>query len=110
MKSNLTREYHYTGDYWGYTQIQNQDGSITRNYFFNRKVKMLLSVNLLGELVIISQEKMQLNGKIKNIVDKIGQEIYTDGEWTITQTAPLLGPLGTKDGYQYRAELTAGNI
>ncbi len=110
MKSNIIKDFHYTGDYYGYTQTQNSDGTFNRKYYFTRKVKMSLRVNLLGELVIISHDKMQLNSKIKNIVDKIGTQIYSDGEWTITQTAPLLGPLGTKDGYQYRAELTAGNV
>ena len=111
MRSTIAKNFHYTGDYYGYTRTLNEDGiTYTYSYFLTRKVKMALSVNLLGELVITSPEKMQINGKLKNVVDRAGIEIYTNGEWTISQTAPLLGPLGTKDGYQYKAALTAGNI
>ena len=111
MKNSTGKEYYYTGDYWGYTRSLNSDGvTYTYNYFFNRKVKMTLSINLLGELIISSQDKMQLDGKIKNIVDRNQEEIYTDGVWKITQTAPLLASLGIKDGYQYRAILVEGQI
>jgi len=111
MKSNIAKNLHYTGDYWGYTRTLNADGTTyTYNYFLTRKVKMSLSVNLLGELVITSPEKMQINGKLKNVVDRTGKEIYTNGEWTISQTSPLLGSLGVKEGYQYKAALSSGNI
>ncbi len=111
MKANITKNLHYTADYWGYTRTLNSDGvNYTYSYFFTRKVKLTIDVNLLGELVITSPEKMQINGKLKNVVDRSGREIYTNGEWTISQTAPLLGPLGVKEGYKYKATLTAGNI
>ena len=116
MKGNVTKEYFYIGDYYGFTREDlgtDPDTGLpiyNYNYFYSRKVKMNLSINLLGELVIISPEKMQLNGKIKNILDAAQAEIYEGGEWTIYQTAPLLGPLGLKEGYQYKARLTAGDI
>jgi len=74
------------------------------------QVKLSLSVNLLGELVIDSETKMQLEGQLKNIVDRNGEEIYDAGQWQITQTMPLLSGLGTKEGYRYRARLIAGAI
>lgn len=115
MKGNVTKEYYYLGDYYGFTREQtgvDEDNLpiYEYTYFYSRKVKMNLSINLLGELIVISPEKMQLNGKIKNILDAAGEEIYEGGEWTIYQTAPLLGPLGLKEGYQYKARLTAGDI
>lgn len=110
MKTNAVNNYPFTGEYWGYTRTTNTDGTFNYSYYFTRNVDMALSVNILGQLVIHSKEKMQLTGKIKNIVDRNGEEIYENGEWTITQTAPLLGALGTKEGYQYKADLTAGNI
>lgn len=117
MKGNVTKDYFYTGDYYGFTREEVElEGSnpvttfFEYTYFYSRKVKMNLSISLIGDLVIVSPEKLQLNGKIKNIVDAAGEEIYEDAEWTIYQTAPLLGPLGLKEGYQYRAEITAGNL
>jgi hypothetical protein len=73
-------------------------------------VSLALSVNLLGDLVIESESKMQLNAYLQNIVDANGEEIYTDGQWKIFQTAPLLGPMGLKNGYRYRANIIAGNV
>ena len=116
MKGNITKEYFYIGDYYGFTRedtgIDPETGlqTYSYDYFYSRKIKMNLSINLLGELIILSPEKMQLNGKIKNILDASKEEIYENGEWTIYQTAPLLGPLGLKEGYQYKARLTAGDI
>lgn len=53
---------------------------------------------------------MQIDAYLKNIKDRNGEEIYTNGKWQIVQTAPLLGPLGIKYGYQYRADLIEGEI
>jgi len=112
MKANTTKQYPYLGDYYGYTVVTSADGTVSNNVYTTvpTPVTMQLSVNLLGELVIESQTKMQMNGYIKNIVDANNDEIYTDGEWKILQTAPLLGPMGLKAGYKYRAQLIAGNI
>jgi hypothetical protein len=110
MKGNVVKEYHYTGEYYGYTRISIGEDLYEYTYFYNRKVKMALSINMMGELVIHSPDKMQLDGKITNIVDRNGEEIYTNGEWSITQTAPLLGHLGVKEGYQYKAILVNGEI
>lgn len=112
MKANTTKQYLYTGDLYGYRQVTSADGAVTENVY-NKipiQVALALSVNLLGELVIESQTKMQINAYIKNIVDANNEEIYTDGEWKIVQTAPLLGPMGLKAGYRYRALIIAGAI
>jgi hypothetical protein len=74
------------------------------------QVNMALSVNLLGDLVIESESKMQLNANLFNVLDANGEEIYVGGQWQIFQTAPLLGPMGLKNGYRYRARIIAGNI
>jgi len=104
--------YPYTADYYSYSVITTADGLVSNNVYtkFPTQVKMQLSVNLLGDLLIKSPSKMQLNGHISNIVDKAGEEIYMNGEWIIFQTAPLLGPLGFKSGYHYRAKLISGQI
>jgi hypothetical protein len=112
MKPNLTKQYPYTGDYYSYTLITSADGTVTERRYTTlpRQVKMSLSVNFLGELLIDSETKMQLDGKLKNIVDKNGEEIYEAGEWQINQTMPILSTLGTKEGYRYRAKIIGGII
>jgi hypothetical protein len=111
MKTGTTVQYKYAGDHYGYTLVTSADGTVTNKvYSFNGKVLMQLSTNLLGELVIKSRTKMQLESYLKNVLDANGEEIYTDGVWRITQTAPLLGSMGIKDGYQYRAILIEGQI
>lgn len=112
MKANTTKQYPYIGDYYSYTVVTSADGLVSNNVYATipAQVTMQLSVNLLGELVIESQTKMQLNSYLKNIVDANDEEIYTNGEWQITRTAPYLGPMGLKAGYQYRATLVNGQI
>jgi len=112
MKANTTKQYPYLGDYYGYTIVTSADGLVSNRVYtaVATPITMDLSVNLLGDLVIESQTKMQLNGYIQNIVDANDEEIYTDGQWKIIQTAPLLGPMGLKAGYKYRAGIIAGNI
>jgi hypothetical protein len=53
---------------------------------------------------------LQLNGYLKKILDKNGDEIYEDGVWKITSTMPILNAFGIKDGYRYNAQLIEGNI
>jgi hypothetical protein len=112
MKPIVAKQYPYTGDYYSYTLITSADGTVTERRYATipTEVKLSLSVNLLGELVIDSETKMQLAGKLKNIVDRNSESIYQNGEWDIVQTMPVLSGLGTKEGYRYRARLIAGNI
>jgi hypothetical protein len=112
MKPNLAKQYPYTADYYGYRIITSADGTVTtREYDITpTQVTTSLSVNLLGELVIDSETKMQLNGYLKNVKDKVGEQIYQNGQWQIIQTAPILSAIGTKEGYRYRAILIAGEI
>jgi hypothetical protein len=112
MRANTTKQYPYTGDLYGYTVVTSADGSVSERVYdeIPVRVALALSVNLLGDLIIESESKMQLNAYLQNIVDMNGEEIYVDGQWEIFQTAPLLGPMGLKAGYRYRARIIAGNI
>lgn len=112
MKANTTKQYLYTGDLYGYTLVTSADGSVTERVYDEVPVQvaLALSVNLAGELVIESESKMQLNAYLQNILDANGEEIYVDGQWKIVQTSPLLGPMGLKAGYKYRATIISGNI
>ena len=112
MKANTTKQYPYTGDYYSYRIITSADGTVTTKEYNTVPIvaELSLTVNLLGQLVVESPLKMQINSYLKNIVDKNGEEIYADGVWEIVQTAPILGPLGIKGGYQYRANLIQGEV
>ena len=81
MKANTTKQYPYLGDYYGYTVVTSADGTVTENVYATvpTQVTLELSVNLLGDLVIESQSKMQLNGYIKNIVDANTFKLVYDG-------------------------------
>lgn len=111
MRSNTTKEYHFTGDYYGYINVTSADGTVTERQYdaVPTQVNMTVSVNITGDLLIDSQTKMKINGYIFNILDRAGEEIYEDGQWIIVQTQPLLDPLGYKDGYRYRAKILAGD-
>jgi hypothetical protein len=112
MKSNTTKNYFYSGDYYSYTLVTSADGTVTTRQYVTSplQVTLALSVNLLGELVIETPYKMQVDGYLKNVLDRNNEEIYVGGVWQIIQTAPILGPLGVKDGYRYRARLIEGEI
>lgn len=111
MKPLAAKSYPYTANYFGYTTFTNEDGVVVKQYNSTpTSVKLALSVNILGELVIDSESKMQFEGRLVDVVDKNGDEIYIDGEWEIRQTMPILSPLGIKEGYRYRARIIAGAI
>lgn len=112
MKPIVAKQYPYSADYYGYRLVTSADGTVTEKQYdtIPITVKLALSVNLLGDLVIDSESKFQINSYLRNIVDRNGEEIYVDGVWEIYQTAPLLSTLGTKEGYRYRARLIDGLI
>jgi hypothetical protein len=112
MKPALTKQYPYAGDYYSYTLRTSADGTITERVYAGvpTQAALALSVNLLGDLVIESESKFQINSYLKNVLDRNGEQIYVDGVWEIYQTAPLLSALGTKEGYRYRARLIDGLI
>ena len=112
MKPIIAKTYPYAGDLYSYTISTSADGTVTTRVYSQTPVRtnMSLSVNLLGDLVIESQTKMQINAYLRNIVDRNGNPIYENGVWEIYQTAPLLTGIGTAEGYRYRARLIAGNV
>jgi len=112
MKLNITKNYFYLADYYSYTLITSADGTVTTKQYVivPAQVSLSLSVNLFGELIIDSLYKLQIDGYLKNILDRNGEEIYINGTWRIGQTAPILNALGYKEGYRYRAYLVDGQI
>jgi hypothetical protein len=112
MKPELTKQYPFTGDYYSYTLRTLADGTVTEKVFVGvpTQVQFDLKLNIIGQLQIASQTKMQRQSLIKNIRDKNGEEIYEDGVWEIVRGAPILSTIGTKEGYQYAATLISGDI
>jgi hypothetical protein len=112
MKLNTTKQYLYLADYYSYTIITSADGTVTTRQYVTvpQQVTVALSVNLLGELVAESSYKMQLDGYLKNVLDRNGDQIYENGVWQITQTAPILNGFAIKEGFKYRARLISGEI
>jgi hypothetical protein len=118
MRLNTTKNYFYLADYYSYTLLTSADGTVTTRQYVvvPQQVSTDITVNLnnntgvIGDLVITSEFKMQLDGYLKRILDKNGDEVYEDGVWKITSTMPLLNSLGLREGYRYTAQLIAGNI
>jgi hypothetical protein len=112
MKANTTKEYHFSADYYGYSIVTSADGLVSNNVYTTipTQIRMTLAVNITGDLVLDCETKMKINGYLKNVRDRADEEIYTDGEWQIVQTQPLLDPMGYKDGYRYRAKIIAGDF
>lgn len=112
MKPIVAKSYPYTADHYAYVLVTSADGTVTEKKFneVSTPVKLSLSTNIFGQLKVDSESKMQKNSVLKNVLDKNGEEIYTDGVWEIIQSAPNLSALGTKEGYQYVALLISGDI
>jgi len=118
MKLNTTKQYLYFGDYYSYTLVTSADELVTvREYttipqqvFLDIIVNLNIATGVIGDLIITSTSKMQLNSYLKNVLDKNGEEIYDGGVWKIISTMPILNSFGSKEGYRYNAQLIEGNI
>lgn len=105
-------KYNYTGDYFGYKKVTSADGLVTENVYDEvpQEFKMALSTTYIGDIVILTDFKLQQAGYIDNITDRNGVQIYTDGLWEIKSTQPVLNALGIVEGYKYKAKIISGNI
>jgi hypothetical protein len=105
-------KYNYSGDYYGYTKVTSADGSVTENVYDEvpQQFKMSLSTSFIGDIIILTDSKLQQAGYISNITDRNGAEIYTDGLWEIRSTQPLVNALGIVEGYKYKAKIISGNV
>ena len=105
-------KYNYSGDYYGYTMVTSADETVTEkryNNFFT-KITFSLSTSFIGDIVILSDSKLQNSGKIINIVDRNGNEVYQNGEWEIKQTQPVVNAMGIVEGYKYKAKIISGDV
>lgn len=105
-------KYNYTAEYYGYTLVTSADGTVTTREYVTIPTGILmgLSTSFIGDLIILTDQKMQINGYLKNVLDRNGKEIYVDGIWQITSTQPVLNALGIVEGYKYKAKLIDGEV
>jgi len=81
MLFNTYQPYHYLVDYYSYESITSADGTVTsRNYLtVPVTVAVGISTSFIGDLVILSNAKMQKDGLLKNLRDRNNDEVYPDG-------------------------------
>lgn len=105
-------KYTYNADYYGYTTRTSADGSITENVYntFSTKISLALSTTFIGDIIILTDVKLQNAGHILNITDRNGNPVYVDGEWEIKQTQPVVNAMGIIDGYKYKAKIISGDV
>lgn len=125
MKFNTTRKFPYVADYYSYRTVTSADGRVTQNVYsvVPTQIRISMSSDLalggastvtgtdLGSVFIDTRSILQLKGRIKNVLDSLGNTMYEGGgEWEVTMSAPYLGPGGIQDGYKYRLAQIKGNV
>lgn len=105
-------KYNYTAEYYGYTKVTSADGSVTENVYTEvpEQIILALSTTFTGDIVILTNSKLQKAGYVANIQDRNGTEIYIDGRWEIKSTQPVVNALGIVEGYKYKAKIISGDI
>lgn len=105
-------KYNYTADYYAYTKVTSADGSVTENVYDEvpQSIILALSTTFIGDIVILTDSKLQNKGYISNITDRNGNPVYVDGLWEIKQTQPIVNALGIVEGYKYKAKIISGDV
>ena len=112
MLFNTVKNRNYTVDYRGYTTITTADGLVTNKaYRVNpTTIKVQISTSFTGDLILLANEKLQLNGYLDNLVDRNNNSVYEDATWNITSTQPVVNAVGLVEGYKYKAKIILGNV
>lgn len=112
MLFNAYKTYPYTVDYYSYTLITSADGTVTEKRYSTipQEIKVAISTSFIGDLIIIAREKLQKNGRLANLIDRNGTEIYPEAIWEITSTMPRTSPVGFVEGFKYKAKIISGNV
>ncbi len=105
-------KYNYSADYYAYTKVTSADGSVTENIYDEvpQPIILALSTTFVGDIVILTNSKLQKAGYLANIQDRNGNEVYIDGTWEIKSTQPVVNALGIVEGYKYKAKIISGDI
>lgn len=112
MLFNSYKTYPYTADYYSYEVITSADGTVSEKRYSTipEQIKASVSTSFIGDLVIVTTSKLQNVGKIQNLLDRNGKEIYEDGVWEIKSTQPIVSSIGFVQGYKYKAKLISGDV
>jgi len=112
MLFNTVKNRNYTVDYRGYTLVTSADGLVTeRRYAVTpTTIRVQISTSFTGDLIILADDKLQLDGYLDNLVDRNNIPVYEDARWRISSTQPLVNAVGLVEGYKYKAKIISGNI
>jgi len=112
MLFNTVKNRNYTVDYRGYTTVTSADGVVTEKRYalVGTPVRVQISTSFTGDLIILADDKLQLNGYLENLVDRNGTAVYDGALWRISSTQPLVNAVGLVEGYKYKAKIISGNI
>lgn len=105
-------KYNYSANYYGYTVVTSADGSVTENIYTEvpEQINLALSTTFIGDIIILTNSKLQKAGYLTDILDRNGNEIYLNGKWEIKSTQPVVNALGIVEGYKYKAKIISGDI
>lgn len=111
MLFNTLKTFNYFVDYYSYSLVTSADGLVTSKLYSTvpQTYAVGISTSFIGDIIVLSDEKMQIEGYLKNLRDRNNREVYVDGVWEIRQTQPLLNALGISEGYKYKAKIIDGN-
>jgi len=113
MLFNAYKTYPYSADYYGYSIITNPtDPDQTSKVYTSipTTVRLSVSTSFVGDLVIVTTSKLQNAGRLANLLDRTGKQIYENSVWEIKSTQPIVNPVGFVQGYKYKAKLISGDI
>lgn len=112
MLFNTVKNRNYTVDYKGYEIITSADGTVTTKRYdtIPTSVKVQISTSFTGDLIILADDKLQLEGYLENLVDRNGNIVYEGALWRISSTQPVVNAVGLVEGYKYKAKIISGNI
>lgn len=105
-------KYTYSADYYGYITKTGQDGTTTEKAYdlVATPINLALSTSFIGDIIILTDAKLQNAGVIRNIKDRNDNQVYVDGVWEIKSTQPIVNAVGIIDGYKYKAKIISGDV
>jgi len=110
MLLHTVKNYQYVIDYYSYTRTTNVDNVTTIDYAINpTAIRAGINTTMTGDIIVLTKEKLQIEGLLKNIIDRNSNQVFQNGVWAITQTQPLVNTFGYVEGYRYRAKIVSGN-
>ena len=112
MLFNTVKNRNYTVDYRAYTTVTSADGVVTERRYnaIGTPIRVQISTSFTGSLIILADEKLQLDSYLENLVDRNGTPVYENAVWRISSTQPVVNAVGLVEGYKYKATIISGNI